>query len=233
MRHRVSLFIVACFFVMGPVGCGQYVASRTSTPGVMPLAAESSFPIGTIVAYLGDAAAVGPSWLPCDGRSLAIEEYQPLFERLGWQYGRGSDARALAYFSLPDLRGLFLRGTDGGAGTDPGRENRSLRSDGTLIVGDRVGTFEGYATALPNHRFATDPSRGEHSHASGEFDRMMRHTGNDTVKEGTDSRDDGSEVALHTSAGMSAGLHGHEIDRGGDEETRPRNFSVHWLIRVR
>jgi len=41
-------------------------------------------------------------WLPCDGRTLQIQQYQALFSLIGVQYG-GSMSQGT--FNLPDLRG--------------------------------------------------------------------------------------------------------------------------------
>ncbi|HEY4095929.1 MAG TPA: tail fiber protein [Baekduia sp.] len=54
---------------------------------------------GEIRMFSGNYAPVG--WLPCDGRALAISEFEPLFELLGTTYG-GDGEEA---FNVPDLRG--------------------------------------------------------------------------------------------------------------------------------
>ena len=40
-------------------------------------------------------------WLPCDGRQMAVNQYQALFALLGNRYG----GNGTTYFNLPDLRG--------------------------------------------------------------------------------------------------------------------------------
>ncbi len=45
-------------------------------------------------------------WLPCDGRTLPISQYQALFSLLGTAYG--GDGRTT--FALPDLRGRVAVG---------------------------------------------------------------------------------------------------------------------------
>jgi microcystin-dependent protein len=63
-------------------------------------------------AYLGHiipfAANYAPeNWLPCDGRSLKIDDYQALYVLLGKTYGGDN----VTYFNLPDLRGRVPIGT--------------------------------------------------------------------------------------------------------------------------
>lgn len=73
-------------------------------------------PVGAVVAYAGSSAGVSVEawgWMLCDGRALAARIYPELFAVLGYQYGGADDT-----FQLPDYRGCFLRGHDGGAGGD-------------------------------------------------------------------------------------------------------------------
>lgn len=46
-------------------------------------------------------ATPSETWLPCDGRTLRIADYQALYSLIGTQFG-GDDRTT---FSLPDLRG--------------------------------------------------------------------------------------------------------------------------------
>jgi microcystin-dependent protein len=74
-------------------------------------------PIGSIAAYAGPIDAAFESangWMLCDGRSLNRTDpsFSPLFNQIGSSWG-GDGVNA---FNIPDLRGLFLRGVDVGAG---------------------------------------------------------------------------------------------------------------------
>jgi len=70
-------------------------------------------PTGTIVAYWGISAPEG--WLLCNGDAVP----------LGTEY---DSLRALVGDSLPDLRGVFLRGIDNGKGFDPDGGSRNIGS---------------------------------------------------------------------------------------------------------
>jgi microcystin-dependent protein len=54
-------------------------------------------------------------WLPCEGQSLAIAQYQALFALIGVYYG--GDGRT--NFKLPDLRGRAAIGAYGSPGAAP------------------------------------------------------------------------------------------------------------------
>lgn len=82
----------------------------------------------------GDAGPVGPSvagmvaffarntppsgWLVCDGAAVSRSTYAGLFAALGTVFGVGD---GVSTFNLPDLRGEFIRGWDGGRGVDEQR----------------------------------------------------------------------------------------------------------------
>ena len=92
--------------------------------------------------------AVAPTgWLECDGASLLRSAYPSLFLEIGVTYGN-VDA---THFTLPDLRGKFVRGFDNGAGVDPDAAGRTDRGDGT--IGDNVGTNQ--ADAFESHVHTT------------------------------------------------------------------------------
>lgn len=58
-----------------------------------------------------------PGWIACAGQQVTAVEYPRFFEFLSAAYGY-----AEATFTLPDLRGEFVRGLDTGRGVDAGRE---------------------------------------------------------------------------------------------------------------
>ncbi len=75
-----------------------------------------AIPPGAVMAFAMAAAPVG--WLACDGSLRSRAAYPGLFSAVGVVYGAGDGTTT---FSLPDLRGEFLRGLDGGRGIDAGR----------------------------------------------------------------------------------------------------------------
>ncbi len=92
-------------------GKGRVIAASTA-----PLAPGA--PTGAVVAFVVASAPAG--WLECDGSSHANADYPALGALLN---------PAGPSFTLPDLRGQFLRGWDHGRGLDPGRSLLSAQAD--------------------------------------------------------------------------------------------------------
>jgi microcystin-dependent protein len=83
-----------------------------TAPGTVIYTASSSVPSG---------------YLSADGSAISRTEYAALFAAIATTYGPGDGSTT---FNLPDLRGLFIRGYDGGRGLDPdGREFGSYQLD--------------------------------------------------------------------------------------------------------
>jgi microcystin-dependent protein len=178
-----------------------------------------------IVAYPGDAEAAeaaDPLWKLCNGRSLFVADHLALFQVIGWSFGRGDDKVGRTTFSLPDLRGYFLRGLDTTGDRDRGADERTdFRG---LPVGPKLGSLQQDAT-----RPARNPFRAAqvpaHRH---EFPRGATWSG-------TNPGHAAFLLDVHRDFVPSehmdfAGEHGHDIE-GGDKETRPINVAVNWLIR--
>ncbi|MCW8843024.1 MAG: tail fiber protein [Rhodobacteraceae bacterium] len=81
-------------------------------------------PVGMIVPMARTGVPEG--WIECDGRALTRADYPALFAAIGTAFGAGDGATT---FTLPDLRGEFLRGWDNGRGVDVGREFGSVQAD--------------------------------------------------------------------------------------------------------
>src|SRR5262249_50315697 len=136
-------------------------------------------------------------WLLCDGRKIEGPKYAELRAVLGAAV-------------LPDARGRFLRGVDGGAGRDPKRPGN---------------TSQDWATALPKNQSVWS-EEGEPPPAL-----------STRINAGTNPNVNGAEVTIHDKefaspgGGMkAAGKHSHTIG-GGDLETRPVNVAMNWIIK--
>lgn len=90
---------------------------------------------GSIMMWGGDAAPA--DWRECDGSELNREAFSDLFSAIGINWGEGDGATT---FNIPDLRGAFTRGKDGGRGFDPDRDLRYAFNGGS--AGDNVGSFQ-------------------------------------------------------------------------------------------
>jgi len=69
---------------------------------------------GIIHPFAGTTAPTG--WLICDGAAVSRTTYSELFSVIGTTHGSGDGSNT---FNIPDYRGRFLRGVDGGTGRDP------------------------------------------------------------------------------------------------------------------
>lgn len=116
-------------------------------------------PIGTILIYpgattgatdegrLNRAALLSQGYLICDGAEVPVKDYQALFNLIRNYYGKPSNN---SVFKLPDLRGVFLRGTDYERGLDPDKNNRSYQGY-TGTAGNQVGSMQGDQLRSHNH----------------------------------------------------------------------------------
>ncbi len=89
-------------------------------------------PIGTILAFVGEEAPDG--WFVCDGKKKSKNQYSELYNLLGTSWG----PETTTTFSIPDLRGMFLRGWNNGRPPqkkgDPDIDSRT--------TGDVIGSYQ-------------------------------------------------------------------------------------------
>jgi len=100
-------------------------------------------PSGVVLPLAGATAPTG--FFPCDGRALSSISYPQLYAAIGHAWGTGdgtidSQGRATD-FRIPDLRGEFLRGIDGGKGLDPDAATRLASAPGGN-AGNSVGSVQ-------------------------------------------------------------------------------------------
>ena len=100
----------------GPQGPQGLKGDTGATGPQGPQGDPAIFPAGAVLHFAMAAAPSG--WLVCDGSLKSRATYAALFAAIGVNYGAGDGATT---FKLPDLRGEFIRGSDGGRGVDTGR----------------------------------------------------------------------------------------------------------------
>jgi microcystin-dependent protein len=91
---------------------------------------------GEVFTWAGSSAPAGS--LACDGSLKLDADYPRLASKIGDVHGTTS---AGVNFNVPDLRGLFVRGVDGGAANDPDRAARTAPRTGAS-TGDAVGSLQ-------------------------------------------------------------------------------------------
>jgi len=93
------------------------------------LAASAGVPAGTVSWFAGSTAPTG--WIIANGQSLVRAAWPVLYAVIGTIYGYADST----HFNVPDLRGEFVRGLDGGRGIDPSRTLGSWQK-GTFVAYD-------------------------------------------------------------------------------------------------
>jgi microcystin-dependent protein len=179
-------------------------------------------PLGIMLPYGGTAAPTG--WLLCNGAAVSRVTYAALFAVIGTAFGSGDGSTT---FRLPDTRGRFLRGVDSGVGLDPDRAARFASNTGGN-TGDAVGTVQATATKLPTTPFVTGTDSVDHTHG---INTGLNGGGTRTVVYRDDSLND-EDIGPSTGTTGVSTFHTHTVQTGGDNESRPPNIYVNYIIRA-
>lgn len=154
------------------------------------------FPPGTIMFYASYKGDI-PGFMFCDGRNLLRADYPDLYNIIGTTYGTTN----FDNFNIPDLRGEFIRGWDGGRGVDASRG---------------MGTLQTHAPGEHRHYLAANVDGTSYTLSST----------NAISKQASTSHDSG--YALHGSAANAEASLGLSSKNGENitTETRPRNVAL-------
>jgi len=183
------------------------------------------------VASTGGASGLGDLWMvgAVQVSFLTEAQFKTLLdatEQAKWVLADGRDVSGSRYATVtgsnavPDLRGAFLRGA--------GNNNNSSWAGGIL------GAYQEDSTARPKIAFTAD-SQGDHSHVSGPGAYNDPGSGAFGVKLNVGSNlgiANWAEKVSHSAITSTAGAHTHTITGGGDAETRPKNISVNYFIKI-
>lgn len=193
--------------------------------------ALGAVPVGTIVPFAGvySEALRRRGWLFCTGQSILRKDWPELFGAIGTAWGKGNDPgdqqRDGTTFNVPDLRGRFVRGVDGGTKRDPDAHTRSASGPGGN-KGAAIGSLQDDATRAPRTPFVTGAESVKHTHDLSP--RAWTDGGESKLKSGGSYSNRGTPRTTHNRES-----HSHVVIGGGDTETRPKNVSVSWVIRAR
>ena len=114
-------------------------------------------PIGTILPVASEAVPEG--WVLCDGREVAIDDYQAFYDLIGTTYGAGDSAfwaqvnYPASTFNIPDLRGRTIIGAD-----NMGGESAGVVSQHPSLLGKPGGSEMHQITEgeMPSHSHVTE-----------------------------------------------------------------------------
>ncbi len=192
-----------------------------------------SFERGTVGMIAAFASATLPAnWKALDGSSLTAASYPDLVAVYpGWVSG--------ANIVLPDYRGYFLRGTGTHANGTAGAAIGAKQTDATALP---VNPFVVATAGASAHPGSVTNSAGVHSHTfqdygDGSVNVEESSLANDIAdNNGATRTTSASSIGdhTHTVSGVisSAGDHTHTVT-GGDTETRPRNISIVWAVKIK
>ena len=208
---------------------GVYTTINEADFNAVPYArkAENGVPVGTVITFAGPKSKIPEGWALCDGsqKDGTSSDWVQLYEAIGTTWG-GSGTT----FYLPDLRGMFLRGVNDGRTDgyrDPDASSRAAFRSGANS-GDAVGAVQADATSRPNTNFTTTTD-GNHTHSYTD-----QGFGNESNCWGSGSCSGGVYLGTQLSRASNvdaAGSHNHSVSGGGDNETRPTNAGIYYIIK--
>jgi microcystin-dependent protein len=165
-------------------------------------ASQAFFPAGMVVPFAGPAENVPAGWMLCNGSAVSRTDYANLFSAIGTAWGSGDGSTT---FNVPDLRGVFLRGSDETRGLDPDKNARTaLKSGGN--TGNNVGSYQADVFGSHSHSFLINDNSWPDSWNDNQEDREWNSIW-------------GKDETITTS-------------QAGGNETRPKNVYVNYLIKL-
>lgn len=136
-----------------------YAMSATTATNVMGVV-----PVGAILPFAGPTKNIPKGWMLCDGRAMSSRAVPQLFAALSTTWGDGStDANVETDFNLPDLRGMFLRGSDRTRDEVAMTRHHSINGaapDPDATLGTYSGTYSGQVSP-PFRTYQTGLSDGQ------------------------------------------------------------------------
>ena len=178
---------------------GQITAEKLSSD----LTRDSVIPAGTIQAFGGSSIPDG--WLLCNGAALSSGQYPRLYSAISTNWGSGFPA-STNNFNLPDLRGMFLRGS--------GTHAIQVKAAGGNFDGGKLGIFD--EDKIQGHR---------HSYYKGDIEAGV-------VSASVLGSGYGGAPTVYSSGGVrdpSPDL-SNGVPRIGNE-TKPASYSVNYIIK--
>jgi hypothetical protein len=174
----------------------------TALGGIQPI------PPGSVVAFAGASAPAG--WLLCDGSLVSRADYPDLLTAIGVAHGVGD---GVTTFAVPDYRGRFLRGVSGSSLRDPDAALRFPMDPGEEgNAGNAVGSVQKDAVHPHDHRMGTG--------GADSFEMVRADDARNTTRLAHFIPDEFNKGAKH------------KTDPSAENETRPKNAYVNFIIKV-
>ncbi|GAA5111884.1 phage tail protein [Bartonella jaculi] len=199
---------------------GWQLLNPTSTLSQRGLA-SALYPAGFIGTFAMQAIPSG--WLLCDGSAYSRNIYSDLFAAIGTTWGSGDGFRT---FNIPDLRGMFLRGFDGGRNVDTGRSFASVQQDSI-----QAHKHEGHRISV------SQMAEDEEHYWHGDATTLWGHALDDEQKSRVSAVSGVRKEDIQTYDILAVPLeqpHSQDLvlSRARESETRPINVSVVFAIKT-
>jgi microcystin-dependent protein len=114
-------------------------------------------PVGTIVAFGNNTAPTG--FIKCNGAQISRTVYSDLFAAITTVFGAGNGSTT---FTLPDLRGEFVRGWDDARTVDNGRAIGSYQGGNVGSHTHNVSVYR-YSINYQGHYTPNNMAHGEYT----------------------------------------------------------------------
>ena len=172
-------------------------------------------PIGGGFLWYGLPSKIPSNCRVCDNSTLAISSYAKLNENLGGAWGTSG-----ANLNIPDLRGRFPRGVDGGIGNDPDRASRTGPNAGQNTA-DAVGSVQDDAMQRITGSKAFGTPGAISDTGSGALGHTFLANNNRPFYDSSSAQTRSLDFDSSNSPGAKTST-----------ETRPKNANVYFVIRV-
>lgn len=169
---------------------------------------NAAAPAGQVATYAMNSCPTG--WIPADGSAVSRSTYSILFSNIGTTWGIGNGSTT---FNVPDLRGVFVRGT----GTN-------ATGSSTGAAGPSVGSY------------VTDTYLN-HTHTATSTDSGHIHQNNINTATGSGAGGGGIFLGPYTSSAFPTVSGTANItttvatSTTGGTETKPKNYGVLYCIK--
>jgi len=190
-------------FTIQTNGVTRAIINSSGASFTVPITGVGVNPPGMIATFAGAAAPTG--WLLCDGTQYAQTAYANLFAAIGSAWNTGGETTG--NFRVPDLRGMFLRGT-GSNGVISG------------ATGPSVGASQ--TDTYLNHSHGT--TENPHSHT---LPVIVGINGGGSGAVPYPASGGTGFNTLTATTGLTV-----NTSTTGDSETRPKNYGVLYIIKT-
>ena len=167
-------------------------------------------PAGIIAPFAGTSAPSG--WLACQGQAVSQTTYAALYAAIGATWNTGGEGAG--NFRLPDLRGVFLRGTGtNGTGSSSG------------AVGPSVGVYAADTYLNHSHTATSTDSGHTHTNAYAFSTASLAGAGSSyTLPNSYSTQNTGTGTANITTTVATSTT--------GGTETKPKNYGILYIIKT-